>query len=180
MGCWQGGIGLPFFPLDSHRLAEILHPHHTFSLRFSGWQEYAIQAEKHLVKREVPKGATDTDYLGVLGMPGQTAYWGITDVGKIKPGELVVVSGAAGAVGTTVCQIAKLKGCRVVGIAGGKDKCDWLRNELGIQAIDYKSKDFLKEFKKIGYLDVYCESRGGISSLSEEPLSEGPLSEEPT
>lgn len=126
-----------------------------------GWQEYAIQPEKHLVKREVPRGASDTDYLGVLGMPGQTAYWGITDVGKIKAGEVVVVSGAGGAVGSTVCQIAKLKGCKVYGIAGGADKCKWLEQELGIKAIDYKSKDFLKEFKKIGYLDVYFDNVGG-------------------
>lgn len=67
-----------------------------------GWQEYAVISEKQLTKRVPPKGAQLTDYLGVLGMPGQTAYWGINDVGQIKPGETVVVSGAAGAVGSTV------------------------------------------------------------------------------
>jgi NADPH-dependent curcumin reductase CurA len=90
-------------------------------------------------------------------MPGQTAYWGILDVGKIKAGENVVVSGAAGAVGTTVCQIAKIKGCKVTGIAGGPEKCKWLEQELGIKAIDYKGPNFVQEFKKIGYLDVFCE-----------------------
>jgi hypothetical protein len=89
--------------------------------------------------------------------PGQTAYWGIFDVGKIKPGEVVVVSGAAGAVGSTVCQIAKIHGCKVIGIAGGKDKCAWLEKDLGIQALDYKSPTFHADFKKLGYLDVYCE-----------------------
>jgi len=68
----------------------------------TGWQEYAVISEKQLTKRVPPKGAQLTDYLGVLGMPGQTAYWGINDVGQIKPGETVVVSGAAGAVGSTV------------------------------------------------------------------------------
>jgi NADPH-dependent curcumin reductase CurA len=96
-------------------------------------------------------------------MPGQTAYWGITDIGQIKPGEVVVVSGAAGAVGSTVstCTMQAMiltPCCKVVGIAGGKDKCDWLRNDLGIQAIDYKAPNFTEEFKKIGYLDVYCTS----------------------
>lgn len=126
-----------------------------------GWQEYAVVAEKQLTKRVPPKGAQLTDYLGVLGMPGQTAYWGINDVGQIKPGETVVVSGAAGAVGSTVCQIAKLRGCNVVGIAGGKDKCEWLEKDLGIKAIDYKAPTFHEEFKKVGYLDVYFDNVGG-------------------
>ncbi|KAK9900255.1 NAD(P)-binding protein [Cystobasidium minutum MCA 4210] len=126
-----------------------------------GWQEYSVVSEKTLTKRVPPQGAQLTDYLGVLGMPGQTAYWGITDVGQIKPGETVVVSGAAGAVGSTVCQIAKLRGCNVVGIAGGKDKCEWLEKDLGIKAIDYKASNFHEEFKKIGYLDVYFDNVGG-------------------
>lgn len=126
-----------------------------------GWQEYAVVAEKHLTKRSPPKGATLTDYLGVLGMPGQTAYWGIMDVGAIKKGDTVIVSGAGGAVGSTVCQIAKLKGCKVVGIAGGKDKCAWLEKDLGITAIDYKASNFHQEVKKVGYLDVYFDNVGG-------------------
>ena len=81
-----------------------------------------------------------TQWLNVLGMPGMTGYFGLMDVGQPKPGETVVVSGAAGAVGQTVGQLAKLKGCRVVGIAGGPAKCDWVVKELGFDAcIDYKA-----------------------------------------
>jgi hypothetical protein len=81
-----------------------------------------------------------TQWLNVLGMPGMTAYFGLLDVGQPQPGDTVVVSGAAGAVGQTVGQLAKIKGCRVVGIAGGKAKCDWVVNELGFDAcIDYKA-----------------------------------------
>jgi len=103
-------------------------------------------------------------YLGVLGMTGMTAYFGILEVGKIKKGETVLVSGAAGAVGSVVGQIAKIKGCTVVGIAGGKDKCDYLVNELGFDsAIDYKSKNVLKELNTIcpKGIDVYFDNVGG-------------------
>ena len=82
-----------------------------------------------------------TQWLNVLGMPGMTGYFGLMDVGQPKAGETVVVSGAAGAVGQTVGQIAKLKGCRVVGIAGGAAKCEWVVKELGFDAcIDYKAR----------------------------------------
>ncbi len=84
--------------------------------------------------------ASPTQWLNVLGMPGMTGYFGLMDVGQPKPGETVVVSGAAGAVGQTVGQMAKIKGCRVVGIAGGAAKCDWVVKELGFDAcIDYKA-----------------------------------------
>ena len=86
-----------------------------------------------------PKAAPLPKYLNALGMPGMTAYFGLLEVGQPKAGETVVVSGAAGAVGQTVGQVARHKGCRVVGIAGGKDKCDFVVNELGFDAcIDYK------------------------------------------
>ena len=105
-----------------------------------------------------------TSWLNVLGMPGMTGYFGLLDVGQPKAGETVVVSGAAGAVGQTVGQIAKLKGCRVVGIAGGKAKCDWVVNELGFDAcIDYKSGDIkagLKEHCPKG-VDIYFDNVGG-------------------
>jgi len=103
-------------------------------------------------------------YLGVLGMPGMTAYFGILEVGKIKEGDTVLVSGAAGAVGSVVGQIAKIKGCTVIGIAGGKDKCDYLINELGFDAaIDYKSENVLKELNKKcpKGIDVYFDNVGG-------------------
>ncbi|MDI1271333.1 MAG: NADP-dependent oxidoreductase [Polaromonas sp.] len=105
-----------------------------------------------------------TSWLNVLGMPGMTGYFGLMDVGQPKPGETVVVSGAAGAVGQTVGQIARLKGCRVVGIAGGKAKCDWVVQELGFDAcIDYKAGDVkagLKEHCPKG-VDIYFDNVGG-------------------
>lgn len=103
-------------------------------------------------------------YISILGMPGMTAYFGILEVGKIKEGDIVLVSGAAGAVGSVVGQIAKIKGCTVIGIAGGQNKCDYLINELGFDAaIDYKSEDIyqaLKEKCPKG-IDVYFDNVGG-------------------
>jgi hypothetical protein len=106
-----------------------------------GVQEYAISDGKGVNKVDTRVAPLPT-YLGVLGMPGMTAYFGLLDIGKPKAGETVVVSGAAGAVGAVVGQIAKIEGCRVVGIAGGVDKCRYLKDELGFDdAIDYKSED---------------------------------------
>ncbi|HEY1149272.1 MAG TPA: NADP-dependent oxidoreductase [Pseudoduganella sp.] len=103
-------------------------------------------------------------WLNILGMPGMTAYFGLLEVGQPRSGETVVVSGAAGAVGQTVGQVAKQLGCRVVGIAGGKDKCDFVVNELGFDAcIDYKNADVragLKEHCPNG-VDVYFDNVGG-------------------
>jgi NADPH-dependent curcumin reductase CurA len=106
-----------------------------------------------------------TTALGVLGMPGLTAYFGLLDIGQPKEGETVVVSGAAGAVGMTVCQIAKIKGCRVVGIAGSEEKNQYLRNELGVDAtINYKDpgdiRNALKEACPNG-VDIYFDNVGG-------------------
>ncbi|OGB23165.1 MAG: NADP-dependent oxidoreductase [Burkholderiales bacterium RIFCSPLOWO2_02_FULL_57_36] len=111
-----------------------------------------------------PAAAPLPAYLNALGMPGMTGYFGLLDVGMPKAGETVVVSGAAGAVGQTVGQVAKHKGCRVVGIAGGKDKCDFVVNELGFDAcIDYKNesvKDGLKTHCPNG-VDIYFDNVGG-------------------
>ena len=106
-----------------------------------------------------------TQWLNVLGMPGMTGYFGLMDVGQPKPGETVVVSGAAGAVGQTVGQLAKIKGCRAVGIAGGPAKCDWVVKELGFDAcIDYKAgagaSDGLKAHCPKG-VDIYFDNVGG-------------------
>jgi len=105
-----------------------------------------------------------TQWLNVLGMPGMTGYFGLMDVGQPQPGQTVVVSGAAGAVGQTVGQLAKIKGCRAVGIAGGPAKCEWVVKELGFDAcIDYKAgpvKDALKEHCPKG-VDVYFDNVGG-------------------
>ena len=105
-----------------------------------------------------------TQWLNVLGMPGMTAYFGLLDVGLPRPGQTVVVSGAAGAVGQTVGQLARIKGCRVVGIAGGAAKCDWVVRELGFDAcIDYKSgsvREGLKQHCPKG-VDIYFDNVGG-------------------
>jgi NADPH-dependent curcumin reductase CurA len=103
-------------------------------------------------------------YLGTLGMSGMTAYFGILDTGQPKEGETVVVSGAAGSVGSIVGQIAKIKGCKVVGIAGGKEKCDYVVNELGFDAcIDYKAGNLRKDLRAAcdAGIDVYFDNVGG-------------------
>lgn len=109
-----------------------------------GVQEYCLIPEAEFRRSGLfkidPRAGTPTQWLNVLGMPGMTGYFGLLDVGQPKPGETVVVSGAAGAVGQTVGQLAKIKGCRVVGIAGGPAKCEWVVKELGFDAcIDYKA-----------------------------------------
>jgi NADPH-dependent curcumin reductase CurA len=128
-----------------------------------GVQEYALSNGKDLVKVD-QRVAPLPVYLGTLGMPGMTAYFGLLDIGQPKEGETVVVSGAAGAVGTVVGQIAKIKGSRVVGIAGGNDKCRWIVDELGFDAaIDYKHEDvgaMLKQHCPKG-VDVYFDNVGG-------------------
>ena len=109
-----------------------------------GVQQYGISEAKLLQKVNTTFAPLQT-YLGTLGMPGMTAYFGLLEIGKPKAGETVLVSGAAGAVGNVVGQVAKIKGCRVVGIAGGKAKCDYLVNELGFDAaIDYKNENVKK------------------------------------
>ncbi|HEY2627873.1 MAG TPA: NADP-dependent oxidoreductase [Usitatibacter sp.] len=128
-----------------------------------GVQQYAISDTKGVRKVDT-KFAPLTTYLGVLGMPGMTAYFGLLDIGKPQPGETVVVSGAAGAVGAVVCQIAKIKGCRVVGIAGGADKCKYLVDTLGCDAaIDYKNEDVKAGLKKHcpDGIHVYFDNVGG-------------------
>lgn len=128
-----------------------------------GVQDYAI-SDGTGVNRVDPEAAPLPLYLGTLGMPGMTAYFGLLEVGKCQDGDTVVVSGAAGAVGSVVGQIAKIKGCRVVGIAGGSDKCSYVVNELGLDAcIDYKAgdvKDGLKQHCPKG-VDVYFDNVGG-------------------
>lgn len=109
-----------------------------------GWQDFAVVApgEGPMGLSKVPKGVSPEMMMSALGLTGLTAYWGLLDLGKPKEGETVLVSGAAGATGSIAGQIAKIKGCRVVGIAGGPDKCRWLVEEAGFDAaIDYKNED---------------------------------------
>ncbi len=128
-----------------------------------GVQEYAALDGAQLTKID-PNVAPLPTFLNTLGMPGMTAYFGLLDVGQPKPGETVVVSGAAGAVGATVGQIAKIKGCRAVGIAGGAAKCRYLVDELGFDAaIDYKAGDTRKSLRTQcpSGVDVYFDNVGG-------------------
>jgi NADPH-dependent curcumin reductase CurA len=128
-----------------------------------GVQEYAVVDSKGVVKVD-PKLAPLERYLGTLGMPGMTAYFGLLNTGLPQTGETVVVSAAAGAVGSVVGQIAKIKGCRVVGIAGGADKCQYLIDELGFDAaIDYKNANVLTELKTScpKGIDVFFDNVGG-------------------
>lgn len=130
---------------------------------YMGWQEYAVSDGKGL--RKVDPSIPVTAALGILGITGLTAYFGLLDICNPKPGETVVVSGAAGAVGSIVGQIAKLKGCRTLGIAGGDDKVEWIRRECGFDAaFNYKTTpDYgaaLNELCPKG-IDVYFDNVGG-------------------
>jgi NADPH-dependent curcumin reductase CurA len=128
----------------------------------TGWQDFAAVPAKHLNK--MPKVEPMTHLLSVYGIAGLTAYFGLLDIGKPKAGETVVVSAAAGSVGSIVGQIAKIKGCRVIGIAGGKDKCDWLVNTLGFDAaVDYKDGAVFKALRAAAPkgIDVYFDNVGG-------------------
>ena len=128
----------------------------------TGWQDYAALPARHAQKLE--RREPLSHLLSVYGIAGLTAYFGLLKVGEPKPGETVVVSAAAGSVGSLVGQIAKIKGCRVVGIAGGDNKCAWLKRELGFDAtIDYKTQAVggaLKEAAPKG-IDVYFDNVGG-------------------
>ncbi|MEL7531717.1 MAG: NADP-dependent oxidoreductase [Bacteroidota bacterium] len=128
-----------------------------------GVQDYFLSKAKHLIKVDTSLVPLPT-YLGTLGMPGMTAYFGILEVGALKDGETVLVSGAAGAVGSVVGQIAKIKGCKVIGIAGGPDKCKYIVEELGYDAaIDYKNEHVRKTIRKHAPegIDVYFDNVGG-------------------
>ena len=140
-----------------------------FVLSANGWQEYALSEGKGLIKLKpvdpnngLPKLSLN---LGVLGMPGFTAYMGLLDIGKPVANETVVVAAASGAVGAVVGQIAKIKGCKVVGIAGGADKCAYVINDLGFDAcIDHHEDDFEQQLASACHkgIDVYFESVGGM------------------
>ncbi len=128
----------------------------------TGWQDYSALSPRHLTK--IDDSADPVLHLGALGTNGLTAYFGLLEVGRAKEGETVVVSAAAGSVGHMVGQIAKLKGCRVVGVAGSDPKCKILVEELGFDvAVHYKSADFRAEFKAAtpDRIDVYFDNTGG-------------------
>jgi NADPH-dependent curcumin reductase len=152
-----GGIG---------RVLESRHPDYGVGELLTGLfgvQRYAL-SDGNGVSRVDPTLAAPPSWLGALGMTGLTAYFGLLDIGRPEPGQTVVVSGAAGGVGSIAGQIARIKGCRVVGIAGGPGKCEWLTDELGFDvAIDYKRGDLraqLREETPDG-VDVYFDNVGG-------------------
>lgn len=139
-----------------------------------GWQTMIVvnDDEPRLMKVDLKNG-TLSAHLGVVGMPGRTAYFGLLEVGKPKAGETLVVAAASGAVGSVVGQIAKLKGLRVVGIAGGADKCRYVREELGFDdCIDYKSGDLSASLKAAcpDGIDIYFENVGGDVTRAVAPL----------
>jgi NADPH-dependent curcumin reductase CurA len=148
------------------RVVESNHPDYQAGEEVSGMlgvQRYALSDGSGLTRIDT-SAAPAPAHLGVLGMPGMTAYFGLLDIGRPEPGQTVVVSGAAGAVGSVVGQIARIKGCRAVGIAGGQEKCSWIREELGFDAaIDYKQgnlREQLREHTPDG-VHVYFDNVGG-------------------
>ena len=131
-----------------------------------GWQDFVVAAPGlgPMGLSKVPDGVTPEMMLSVLGITGLTAYFGLLDLGQPKVGETVLVSGAAGATGSVAGQIARIKGCRVVGIAGGPEKCAWLKDEAGFdEVIDYKSEDVNARIAATcpNKLDVYFDNVGG-------------------
>jgi NADPH-dependent curcumin reductase CurA len=136
-----------------------------FVVEYSGWQSHAVSNGVASMKLD-PAQAPLSTALSVLGMPGMTAWWGLMQIGKPKAGETVAVSAASGAVGSVVGQLAKLHGCRAVGIAGGKDKCDYVVKELGFDAcVDYRAAggNLFNELRAAAPkgIDVYFENVGG-------------------
>ena len=129
-----------------------------------GWQEYCVSDGKGVRKIPLNTGFKLDSFMSILGMTGMTAYFGLLDITKPKAGETLVVSAAAGAVGSIVCQIGKIKGCRVIGISGSQDKCDWLVNDLGIDgSINYKTENLREKLRELcpGGIDIYFENVGG-------------------
>lgn len=116
-----------------------------------------------LMRCRLYPGVEPLDYLNTLGLSGLTAYFGLKKIGELKPGDKLVVSGAAGSVGSMACQLGKAAGAKVYAIAGSTDKCEWLEKELGVEkAFDYKSPTWMQDFKDtVGYLDVYFDNVGG-------------------
>jgi NADPH-dependent curcumin reductase CurA len=159
-------VGEPMVGGTVNEVLESRHPDFKAGdivLGYAGWQDYAVSNGAGLRKLDARR-APVSNALGVLGMPGMTAYTGLLTIGQPKPGETVVVAAATGPVGSTVGQIAKLKGCRAVGIAGGKEKCRYLTDELGFDAaVDHRSKNFPDELRAAcpDGIDVYFENVGG-------------------
>ncbi|KAI0051008.1 alcohol dehydrogenase [Auriscalpium vulgare] len=128
-----------------------------------GWTEYAVLKESAATKLQIFPGGQALDFLGPIGMSAYTAYFGLLEVAKLKAGETLVVSGAAGAVGSVACQIGKIYGAKVVAIAGTDEKCKWLKETIGVDAVlNYKSPTYKEDFiAAVDYLDVFLDNVGG-------------------
>ena len=131
-----------------------------------GWQDFVVVSPDQAIMglTKVPEGVPPEMMMSVLGITGLTAYWGLLDLGNPQPGETVLVSGAAGATGSVAGQIAKIKGCRVVGIAGGPQKCAWLKDEVGFDdVIDYKNENVNERIAETcpNKVDVFFDNVGG-------------------
>jgi len=152
-----------------HTVSQVVESHHPafqagdIVTGYDGWQSHAVSNGKDLRKLDASV-VRITTAIGVLGMPGMTAYVGLIDIGAPKAGETVVVSAASGAVGSVVGQLAKNRGCRAVGVAGSPDKCKYVVDELGFDAcVNYKQDDFVAALKAAcpGGVDVYFDNVGG-------------------
>jgi NADPH-dependent curcumin reductase CurA len=156
-------------PMGGHTVSEVVESRNPafakgdFVTGYDGWQAYGMSNGKELRKLD-PKIVPISTAIGVLGMPGLTAFVGLMDIGQPTAGETVVVSAASGAVGAVVGQLAKIKGCRAVGIAGSPDKCKYVVDELGFDAcINYKTDDLVPALKAAcpNGVDIYFENVGG-------------------
>jgi NADPH-dependent curcumin reductase len=166
---------VPMIPLGetmrAFAVGQVIESHHPGYKRGDlvrgafGWQDYFATDGAGIVgMNKVPAGVAPNLVLSLFGITGLTAYFGLLDIGQPKAGETVLVSGAAGATGSIVGQIAKIKGCRAIGTAGGKTKCDWLKNEAGFDGvIDYRSEDLGKRLGELcpDGIDVFFDNVGG-------------------
>ncbi len=168
-------IGQPMVGGTVGEIVKSRHPKYRVGdivLGYGGWQEYALSNGAGLRKLD-PTLAPVSTALGVLGMPGMTAYVGLLEIGQPQPGETVVVAAASGAVGSVVGQIAKIKGCHAIGIAGGTDKCRFVTGELGFDAcVDHRAPDFANRLEAAcpKGIDVYFENVGGTVQQTVWPL----------
>jgi NADPH-dependent curcumin reductase CurA len=161
-------------PMRSSAMAQVVqsnnsqYPVGSLVMGLFGWQEYALanRAGDMMAPVPIPDGTPLSIPLGSMGGSSLTAYFGLLDIGQPQPGETVVVSGAAGAVGCVVAQIAKLKQCRVIGIAGGPDKCTWLKDECGLdEVIDYKTESVARRLEELcpRGINVFFDNVGGAT-----------------
>ncbi len=168
-------VGQPMVGGTVGEIVELRHPDYAVGdivVGRGGWQDYAILRGAELRKLD-PAAAPVSIALEVLGMPGMTAYVGLLEIGQPKPGETVVVAAASGAVGSVVGQIARIKGCRAVGIAGGADKCRFVADELGFDAcVDHRAPDLAQRLAAAcpDGVDVYFENVGGAVQQTVWPL----------